>query len=139
MAEFSFYQPVRMEFGAGKLESAGKITSSFGDSCLLVTTTNSEDVLRPLYDRVKGILEKAGVRYIHFDEVVPNPDIRGIEKAIDIVRREKLQVILAVGGGSSSSLTSSIRSSSTSSLERGEANRYLPSVFGKNNLSLSIK
>jgi Alcohol dehydrogenase, class IV len=101
MAEFSFYQPVRMEFGAGKLESAGKITSSFGDSCLLVTTTNSEDVLRPLYDRVKGILEKAGVRYIHFDEVVPNPDIRGIEKAIDIVRREKLQVILAVGGGSS--------------------------------------
>lgn len=101
MAEFSFYQPTRLVFGAGKLNQAGETVGSYGKSCLLVTTTNTEDVLRPLYDRVKEILEKAGIRYVHFDEVVPNPDIRGIEKAIKIVRQEKLEVILAVGGGSS--------------------------------------
>lgn len=77
MADFMFYQPTRIDFGAGKLEKAGEIVASYGDSCLLVTTTNKEDVLRPLYDRVKKILEKAGIRYVHFDEVVPNPDIQG--------------------------------------------------------------
>ncbi|MEI3438036.1 MAG: iron-containing alcohol dehydrogenase [Blautia sp.] len=108
MADFMFYQPTRIDFGAGKLEKAGEIVASYGDSCLLVTTTNKEDVLRPLYDRVKKILEKAGIRYVHFDEVVPNPDIRGIAKAIEIVNKEKLQVILAVGGGSSMDTAKSV-------------------------------
>ena len=62
MADFMFYQPTRIDFGAGKLEKAGEIVASYGNSCLLVTTTNKEDVLRPLYDRVKKILEKAGIR-----------------------------------------------------------------------------
>lgn len=101
MANFLFYQPTRIEFGPGKLEKLGEIVASYGESCLLVTTTNQEEVLRPLYDRVKKILEKSGIRYIHFDEVVPNPDIRGIEKAIQILNKEKLQTVLAVGGGSS--------------------------------------
>ena len=108
MADFMFYQPTRIDFGAGKLEKTGEIVASYGNSCLLVTTTNKEDVLRPLYDRVKKILEKAGIRYIHFDEVVPNPDIRGIAKAIEIVNKEKLQVILAVGGGSSMDTAKSV-------------------------------
>ena len=71
MADFMFYQPTRIDYGAGKLEKAGEIVASYGDSCLLVTTTNKVDVLSPLYDRVKKILEKAGIRYVHFDEVVP--------------------------------------------------------------------
>ena len=108
MADFMFYQPTRIDFGAGKLEKAGEIVASYGDSCLLVTTTNKEDVLRPLYDRVKKILEKAGIRYVNFDEVVPNPDIRVIAKAIEIVNKEKLQVILAVGGGSSMDTAKSV-------------------------------
>ena len=101
MEEFSFYQPTRLDFGAGKLEKVGQVVASYGKSCLLVTTTNTEDVLRPLYDRVKGILDKSGIHYVHFDEVVPNPDIKGIAKASEIVRRENLEVVLAVGGGSS--------------------------------------
>ena len=108
MADFTFYQPTRLCFGAGKLETVGEVVKAYGNSCLLVTTTNEEDVLRPLYDRVKGILEKAGVRYVHFDEVVPNPDIKGIAKASRIVREENLEVILGVGGGSSLDTAKSI-------------------------------
>lgn len=33
MADFTFYQPTRIEFGAGKLEKAGEIVVSYGDSC----------------------------------------------------------------------------------------------------------
>lgn len=101
MEGFSFYQPTKLYFGCGRLSMLGGLTASYGKSCLLVTTPNSEEVLRPLYDRVKALLEEAGVRVVHFDEVVPNPDIRGIEKAVRLVREEKLEVILGVGGGSS--------------------------------------
>lgn len=98
---FNFYNPTKMIFGCGKLDLVGEEVKKYGNSCLLVTTPNSEAVLRPLYDRVKAILDRSGIRWVHFDEVVPNPDVKGIAKAIQIVREQKLEVILGVGGGSS--------------------------------------
>jgi len=101
MEKFNFYQPTRVHFGSGRLEEIGAVVGRYGKRCLLVTTTNSEDVLRPLYDRVKKLLSAAGVAVIHFDKVVPNPTIRGIEAAIELSRQESADVVLAVGGGSS--------------------------------------
>lgn len=101
MEGFTFYQPTRMVFGCGRLEDIGRMTKTYGNKCLLVTTSNSEQVMRPLYDRVKKLLDKEAVTCLHFDQVRPNPDIRDIKKALEIVRREKIEVVLAVGGGSS--------------------------------------
>lgn len=101
MESFNFYQPTRVHFGAGRLNEVGRIVRKYGTKCMLVTTTNAEDVLRPLYDRVKGLLAEAGVEAVHFDKVVPNPAITGIEEAIGIVQSEEVEVLLAVGGGSS--------------------------------------
>lgn len=101
MSDFTFYQPTKLIFGAGKLKELGRLTAPFGKKCLLVTTTDKEEVLQPLYRRVKEILTEAGLSYIHFDKVVPNPDIKGIHEACEIVRKEKIEAVLAVGGGSS--------------------------------------
>ena len=108
MENFNFYQPTRVHFGAGRLNEVGQIVKKYGTKCMLVTTTNTEDVLRPLYDRVKAILKDAGVEVVHFDKVVPNPTITGIGEAIDLVHRENVQVVLAVGGGSSIDTAKSI-------------------------------
>lgn len=108
MESFNFYQPTRVHFGAGRLSEVGRIVRKYGEKCMLVTTTNEEDVLRPLYDRVKGLLAEAGVTVVHFDKVVPNPTITGIEEAIGIVHSEKVEVLLAVGGGSSIDTAKSI-------------------------------
>lgn len=101
MEQFRFYQPTRIHFGAGCLNQVGSIVGKYGKKCMLVTTTNTEDVLRPLYDRVKALLSEAGIQVVHFDKVVPNPTISGIEEAIALVHQEKVEVVLAVGGGSS--------------------------------------
>jgi len=108
MQRFKFYNPTRIHFGAGELNNLGSVVKRYGTKCLLVTTTNKEDVLRPLYDRVKTILSDSGVEVIHFDEVVPNPTVQGIEKAISIVKNEGIQSVLAVGGGSSMDTAKSI-------------------------------
>ncbi|MCD6322751.1 MAG: iron-containing alcohol dehydrogenase [Clostridiales bacterium] len=101
MEQFTFYNPTKIHFGAGELDNIGKIVKKYGTKCLLVTTTNNEKVLRPMYDRVKRILSDNGIVTIHFDEVVPNPTVQGIEKAISIVKTQGVQVIIGVGGGSS--------------------------------------
>lgn len=108
MENFNFYQPTRVHFGAGRLNEVGTVVGKYGKKCMLVTTTNEEAVLRPLYDRVKGLLAEAGIEVVHFDRVVPNPTIVGIEEAIGIVRAEDIQVVLAVGGGSSIDTAKSI-------------------------------
>lgn len=108
MENFNFYQPTRVHFGAGRLNEVGTVVGKYGKKCMLVTTTNEEAVLRPLYDRVKGLLAGAGIEVVHFDRVVPNPTIVGIEEAIGIVRAEDIQVVLAVGGGSSIDTAKSI-------------------------------
>lgn len=101
MEKFKFYQPTRIHFGVGKLNELGTVVKKHGDSCLLVTTSNNEKVLRPLYDRIKTLLGEQGIEVHHFDEVVPNPTIGCIEKAIEIVNEHNIPVVLAVGGGSS--------------------------------------
>ncbi len=101
MEQFHFFQPTRVHFGAGVLDQVGQIVAKYGKRCLLVTTSNDEAVLSPLYDRVKALLAQAGVEVVHFDKVVPNPTIGGIGEAIDIVNTQNIQVVLSVGGGSS--------------------------------------
>ena len=108
MENFKFYNPTRIHFGAGELNKVGSLVRKYGEKCLMVTTTNKEEVLRPLYDRVKRILSESGITVIHFDEVVPNPTVQGIEKAIEIVKQNGINSVLAVGGGSSMDTAKSI-------------------------------
>jgi len=52
---------------------------------------------------LKGLearLEKLGVRYVIYDGILPDPTIDQIEGGLKILRRERCQAILAVGGGS---------------------------------------
>ena len=125
MENFNFYQPTRVHFGAGRLNDLGAVVRKYGKTCLLVTTSNEEAVLRPLYDRVKGLLREDGTDCLHFDEVVPNPTIGSIEKAISIVNANKAQVVLAVGGGSS------IDTAKSAALFYGAGNVDWQDVFGR--------
>ncbi len=98
MEQYRFYQPTRIQFGTGSLDRIGEVTAAYGKKCMLVTTTNTEDVLRPLYDRVKSLLQRSGLEVVHFDKVVPNPTVQNIESAIELVSREQIEVLVAVGG-----------------------------------------
>ncbi|NQT57830.1 MAG: iron-containing alcohol dehydrogenase [Bacteroidetes bacterium] len=101
MKDFNFYQPTRIHFGSGRLCELGTVVAGYGKNCLLVTTSNDEDALRPLYNRVKSLLSEEGLNVSHFDGVVPNPTIESIADAVKIVNDNSIQVVLAVGGGSS--------------------------------------
>ena len=95
-----YFQPTRINFGAGTLNNLAKIAKPYGNKCCLVTTENAGP-LKPLYDRVKDLLTAEGISVIHFDKVEPDPHSEMLEEGINLIKENPVDFVLAVGGGSS--------------------------------------
>lgn len=96
---FRYYQPTRIHFGEGALDSLGGICLPYGKTCFLVTTPDAP--LQPLYERVKKLLRDAEIKVIHFDKVEPNPTVEIVEQGFEMLKKYPASFVLAVGGGSS--------------------------------------
>ena len=51
--------------------------------------------------KVEEVLNKAGVPYVLYDEIKPNPTIKNVLDGVDACKASKADLIVAVGGGSS--------------------------------------
>ncbi len=100
MKSFSYFQPTEIRFGCGRLEEAGEVAARYGKRCLIVSTPDNA-VFRPMIDRVKRSLNKAGVDHEHFDGVVPNPTTDCVTDGAQLAKSFKADVVLGIGGGSS--------------------------------------
>ncbi len=100
MKNFNYFQPTEIRFGRGRLAEVGQGVARYGKRCLIVTV-KSDQILTPLFDRVKQYLKEAGVEYAHFDGVVPNPTTNSVTAGADLAKEFKADVVLGVGGGSS--------------------------------------
>ncbi len=54
-----------------------------------------------LLDKMKAELDKAGVAYVIYDGVLPDPTVEQIEAGFEILKKNDCKAILAIGGGSS--------------------------------------
>jgi alcohol dehydrogenase YqhD (iron-dependent ADH family) len=99
MENFDFYSPVRIIFGKGTEERVGKETIKFGSKVLLHYGGGSIKKTS-LYDRVMKSLKKENIEVVELGGVKPNPRLGLIKEGIDLCRKEKIEFILAVGGGS---------------------------------------
>ncbi|MDO4632881.1 MAG: iron-containing alcohol dehydrogenase [Eubacteriales bacterium] len=100
MENFSFYAPTYFAFGEGAELQAGELVKRFGGSRVLIHYGGGSVVRSGLLDRVKGSLEAAGLSWIELGGVKPNPRSGLVYEGIELCRREKVDFILAVGGGS---------------------------------------
>lgn len=96
---FDYYQPTRIHFGEGRLKELGTICRRYGTSCFMVTTPDTP--LRPLYERIKDILNEQGIQVFHFDQVSPNPSTEMVEAGFRQLKACRASFVLGVGGGSS--------------------------------------
>jgi len=100
MRNFNYYQPTRIRFGWGRVNEIGRIVARIGKKCLLVTV-KSFPALQPLFEKIKNLCIEAGVELFHFEGVIPNPTIECINLASEMAIKNKIDVVLGVGGGSS--------------------------------------
>ena len=96
---FDYCQPTRIHFGAGRIRELGRICRRYGRVCFMVTTP--DEPLRPLYEKIKGLLLEQGIETVHFDQVSPNPSVEMVQKGFEQLRESKASFVLGVGGGSS--------------------------------------
>ncbi len=100
MRNFNYYQPTRIRFGWGRVNEIGRVVARIGKRCLLVTV-KSFPTLQPLFEKIKDLCTEAGVELFHFEGVIPNPTIECINLASEMAIKNKIDVVLGVGGGSS--------------------------------------
>ncbi|OHE62765.1 MAG: hypothetical protein A2Y36_14345 [Treponema sp. GWA1_62_8] len=96
---FTFFVPVKLVFGEGKLEAAGEEAKAYGKKALVVTTGDFF-IKTGLVDRLKAILKKSGVEAFHYWDVSPNPLNTEIDAAAAFAKKNGCELCIGLGGGS---------------------------------------
>ena len=99
MQNFVFHNPTKIIFGRGTIDAIGEETRVLGRRVLLVYGRASIKA-SGLYDQVLSSLGQAGLSVIEHGGVRSNPVLSHVRAGIDKARRERIDVIVAVGGGS---------------------------------------
>ncbi|MBW4645594.1 MAG: iron-containing alcohol dehydrogenase [Goleter apudmare HA4340-LM2] len=96
MENFTFYNPVKILFGKGQIANIG--TEIPADAKILITYGGGSIKTNGVYEQVKSAL--AGRNVFEFGGIEPNPHLETLLKAVELVRNENIDFLLAVGGGS---------------------------------------
>ncbi len=100
MDNFTFYSPTQFIFGKGEENQAGHYVKAFGGTRVLLHFGGGSAVKSGLIDRVSASLEKEGLFYVTLGGVQPNPKSGLVYEGVELCKKEKIDFILAVGGGS---------------------------------------
>lgn len=94
--EFSYHNPTAIEFGQGKIKEITNLIPK--DQKVLVVYGGGSIKNNGAYEQVVKALENH--KWIEFSGVEPNPTVETMNKAVEVIKEEKVDFILAVGGGS---------------------------------------
>ncbi|MCL1930338.1 MAG: iron-containing alcohol dehydrogenase, partial [Treponema sp.] len=94
MKNFDYCVRTNVIFGKDTETRAGSETARYAKRALL-HHSGGHAVKSGLVDRIKGSLKSAGVEWVELDGVQPNPRLSLVYKGIEIVKKEKLEFILA--------------------------------------------
>ena len=100
MLNFSYYAPTKVAFGKGAELETANLLKEFGAKRVLIHYGTGSVVKSGLLDRITETLEDAGIYYVKLGGAVPNPRLSLVYEGIELAKKEKIDFILAVGGGS---------------------------------------
>ncbi|HEX7645733.1 MAG TPA: iron-containing alcohol dehydrogenase [Burkholderiaceae bacterium] len=96
MQNFDFQNPTRILFGQGRIADLDKVVPK--DVRVLVLYGGGSIKSNGVFDEVKAAL---GERHVQeFSGIEPNPSFETMMRAVELVKRENIGFLLAVGGGS---------------------------------------
>ena len=100
MKDFIFKMPAKVRFGEGIHKQLGTILKDEMGFSKVFVATDKGIVATGIIDKVKEGLNKGGIAYEIYDELIPDPTIEVVDEAADVLRQSGADVVLAVGGGS---------------------------------------
>jgi NADP-dependent alcohol dehydrogenase len=96
MQNFQFHNPVKILFGKGQIAALAREVPA--GACVLMTYGGGSIKNNGAYDQVKAAL--GGRKVVEFSGIEPNPNFETLMRAVELGRAEKIDFIVAVGGGS---------------------------------------
>lgn len=96
MQNFIFQNPVKLIMGKGMISQLTKEIPV--DKRIMITFGGGSVKKNGVYDQVKEALKDHHV--VEFWGIEPNPSVETLRKAIELGKKEKVDFLLAVGGGS---------------------------------------
>ncbi len=107
MYNFTFQNITKIYFGENRLGHLGEELKKYGTRVLMTYGGGSIKKIG-LYDKVIEELQKAGLTVFEMAGIEPNPRHTTVNRGAEICKKEKIDVLLAVGGGSTIDCTKAI-------------------------------
>ncbi len=99
MNNFNWNFPTELVYGQGRVKELGSIAKNYGKKAMIATYARG-GFLDPIIDIVEGSLKDAGIEFVTFTGIEPNPKAHTIDSAIDMFKAEGCDFVVALGGGS---------------------------------------
>ncbi len=99
LGNFTYCNPTKLYFGQNALDNLGEELKRYGQTVMLVYGGGSIK-RNGIYDRVVSILRNCGKRIVEDPGVMPNPTVEKLYEGCRIAKENRVDLILAVGGGS---------------------------------------
>ncbi|MBR3462640.1 MAG: iron-containing alcohol dehydrogenase [Clostridiales bacterium] len=101
MIGFEYYNPAKIVFGEDSGKSLKSLLAQNKATSLLLVYSGDFIKTLGIYDVIKEAVEALGISFSESGEVVPNPSIELVRKLVAQGKEDKVDFVLAVGGGSS--------------------------------------
>jgi len=100
MLDFTYYTPTKVYFGKDKQKEVGDIIAGYGYKKIMMQYGKDSIKKSGLYDEVMQSLQAKGIEVVEMGGVEPNPKVAFVREAVQVAKKEQVDMILAVGGGS---------------------------------------
>jgi butanol dehydrogenase len=100
MLNFTMSMPTEVYFGKDTLDGLFGYLSKFGGKRILLVYGGGSIKKNGIYDKTVSILNSNGIFFKELSGIKPNPRISSVRDGVKIIRDNRLDFILAAGGGS---------------------------------------
>ncbi|MDD3342597.1 MAG: iron-containing alcohol dehydrogenase [Sulfurospirillaceae bacterium] len=100
MVDFTYHNPTKIEFGKNKEKFIGSALAEDNITKVLLCYGSERIKSNGLYEKVTSRLKEKGIAWVELSGIISNPVLSKVYEGIKIAKTEKVEAILAIGGGS---------------------------------------
>lgn len=97
--DFTYQNPTTIHFGKNAIDNLKNELLNYGDNVMIAYGKGSVKKMG-LYDTVMAILNESGKKVVELSGIMANPTYEKVLEGAEIVRKNNVDLILAIGGGS---------------------------------------
>lgn len=101
MIGFEYYNPAKIVFGEGSEKKLKSLLAQHNVTSLLLVYSGDFIKTLGIYDVIADAVRDLGIKFSESGDVVPNPSIELVRELVAQGKQDKVDFVLAVGGGSS--------------------------------------